>query len=475
MTVPPSAAVSDGSAPGRERSPATPRFVPLSPGWPLTALLVLYPVWWLLGLGTLILFVLAVPMVVHLVRNRPVAVPRGFGIWVLFLVWVVASTFMLGMDPPGVLAESASSRIIPVAYYLAGYLAATIILLYAGNLTEAEYPRRRLVRHLGGFFAVVVVGGLLGILVPAFDLTSPVERLLPGWMASNGFVQSLVHPVSAQLHDVLGYEAPRPAAPFGYTNIWGNCLALLLGWFVVSWFRGTSPRRRLVGAGILGLAAIPVVYSLNRGLWISLGLALVFMAVRLAARGRLVALGALVVALTLAAVVVMATPLSGIVQGRLDNPHSNDIRTFTTVKTLEVIEHSPVLGLGATRSALGSAKSIAVGESPDCPNCGNPILGSNGQLWLVLISQGYGGVILFVGFFAYCGWVYRRDQSAVGDAGLLALGLSLFFMFIYNAVAIPLVISFLSIALLWRNQRDGATDAVPALRRAAYPLVERPA
>jgi hypothetical protein len=319
----------------------------------------------------------------------------------------------------------------------------------------------------------VVAGGLLGILVPAFDLTSPVEHLLPGWMASNGFVKSLVHPVSAQLHDVLGYEAPRPAAPFGYTNIWGNSFALLLGWFGLSWFTGTSTRRRIVGAGILALAAIPVVYSLNRGLWLALGLTVAFMAVRLAMRGRVAALALLGVTLVAAAVLLVATPLSGIVQGRLDNPHSNDIRTFTTVKTLEAVEHSPVLGLGATRSAMGSANSIAVGETPDCPSCGNPILGSNGQLWLVLISQGYGGVVLFVGFFVRSAWAYRRDRSAIGDAGLLALGLSLFFMFIYNAVVIPLVITFLSLALLWRNQRDGATDAPSAVRRTTRPLLER--
>lgn len=472
--MPPSAAPRPEWSPGRDR-PVKPRFLPLPPGWPVSALLLLYPLWWLLGMGTLILFVLTVPMAIHLARRRPVAVPRGFGLWVLFLVWVLASTLMLGIDPPGVLPESASSRIVPVAYYLAGYVAATIMLLYVGNLTEAEYPRRRLVRHLGVFFLVVVTGGLLGIVLPAFDLTSPVERLLPAWMSSNSFVQSLVHPVSAQLHDVLGYEAPRPAAPFGYTNIWGNSFALLIGWFVLSWFRGTGIRRRIAGILVLAAATVPVVYSLNRGLWISLGLMLVFMAARFAVRGRLAALVALIVSLAVAGVVVLASPLSGIVEGRLDNPHSNNIRMFTTVKTLEVVEHSPVLGLGATRSAMGSAKSIAIGKTPDCPSCGNPVLGSNGQVWLVLVSQGYGGLVLFLGFFVTCGWVYRRDQTSVGDVGLMTVWLSLFFMFIYNAVAIPLAIAFLSIGLLWRNQRDEAAVAVPAARRTGQPLVETPA
>jgi polysaccharide biosynthesis protein PslJ len=318
----------------------------------------------------------------------------------------------------------------------------------------------------------VVAGGLLGTLVPAFELTSPVEALLPQAMASNGFVQSLVHPVSAQLHDVLGYVAPRPAAPFGYTNTWGNSFALLLGWFGVSWFTGTTTRRRLAGATVLVLAAIPIVYSLNRGLWIGLGLVLAFLAVRLAMRGRVAALVVMAVTAVVAAVLLVASPLSTIVQERLDNPHSNDIREFTTVKTLDAIEYSPVLGLGATRSAMGSANSIAVGETAECPSCGNPILGSNGQIWLVLISQGYGGAALFVGFFAYSGWAYRRDRSAIGDAGLLALLLSMFFMFVYNAVAIPFAISFLSIALIWRNQRDGAPASPPLPRPTAHPLLE---
>ena len=61
-----------GAATGGPANRARPR--ERRPGWPLTALLLLYPLWWALGMGTLIVFVLAVPMVVHLVRRRPVRV-----------------------------------------------------------------------------------------------------------------------------------------------------------------------------------------------------------------------------------------------------------------------------------------------------------------------------------------------------------------------------------------------------------------
>ena len=423
-------------------------------GWPLTALLVLYPVWWVLGAGTLIIYVLAVPMAVGLWRRRPVLVPPGFGLWLLFLGWVLLSTLMLGNNPEGTVPATASDRFVSVAFNLAGYVAATVILLYAGNLTEDEFPRRRLVRQLGGLFVVVLAGGLLGTAAPTFEFTSPVELLLPGSVTGNDFVRSIVHPSAAQLQQVLGFTSPRPSAPFGYTNTWGNCLALLLGWFVLSWFGERKPLRRAVGVVLLALAAIPVVYSLNRGLWLGLGLVLVVTVVRLALRGHSAALLGLFVAVAVAAVVVVGSPLTSIIAGRLDNPQSNEGRAFTTVLTLRVVSESPVLGYGSTRTALGSSNSIVIGKSPDCPRCGNPTLGSNGQLWLVLVAQGVVGAALFVGFFLRSLWAYRRDRTPIGDAGLLACGLPLFFMLVYNALTMPLVVSFLSIALLWRNQRE---------------------
>jgi O-Antigen ligase len=398
-------------------------------------------------------------MAVHLLRRRTVAVPPGFGLWLLFLVWVVVSLIMLPENPPGTLPDSASSRLVSVVFNLAGYLSATVILLYAGNLSEAEFPRRRLMRQLGGLFVVVVAGGLLGVLAPRFQFTSLVETLLPPHIAQNGFVRSLVHPASSQLQDVLGFPSPRPSAPFGYTNTWGNCLALLLGWFAVSWLRDARPRRRITGLAVLALAAIPVVYSLNRGLWLGLGLIVLYTAVRLALRGRLFVLVAVLAALAIGGTVVAASPLATIVEQRFDNQKSNGIRAFTMERTLDVLDESPVIGFGSPRAALGSSNSIAVGADARCPRCGNPTLGSNGQLWLLLIAQGLGGALLFVGFFLRSLWAYRRDRTPIGDAGLLALLLPLFFMFVYNSLTMPLVISFLSLALLWRNQQQ---DAGPA-------------
>ena len=437
---------------------ATPvRYLPLPAGWPLTALLVLYPLWWLLGLGTLIVFILAVPMAVHLLRRRPIAVPPGFGLWLLFLGWVVLSATMLGQNPAGTLPGSAGGRSISFLFNLAGYVAVAVVLLYVGSLSEREYPRARLVRHLGWLFIVVVAGGLLGTFAPTFEFTAPVELLLPRSVAQNDFVQSWVHPAAAQLQQVLGYTSGRPSAPFGYTNMWGNVLSLLLGFFVVSWFTGPRQRPRLLGVLVLLAAAIPVVYSLNRGLWIGLALTVLFVALRLALRGRLLAIGVLIVGLVVASAVLLLSPLTGIIEGRLDNPKSDGIRAFTAEVTWDVVDQSPVVGFGSTRPALGSSNSIAIGRTADCPSCGNPTVGSNGQFWLLLVAQGYVGTALYLAYFLRTMWAYRRDDSATGAAAMLACGLPFLYMFLYNALVVPLLITFLAIGLLWRNDRDDRT------------------
>jgi len=80
---------------------------------------------------------------------------------------------------------------------------------------------------------------------------------------------------------------------------------------------------------VLLLAAIPAVYSLNRGLWMGLGLAAAYVALRLAAQGKFLAVTALAVTMVLGFVVFLASPLKDVVAQRLDNPQSNLTRAYT--------------------------------------------------------------------------------------------------------------------------------------------------
>jgi len=433
---------------------APPRLLPLRPGWPLTGILLLYPMWWALGLGVLIFPIAAVPMALILLRQRragrPTAVPPGFALWVLFLVVVVVSVGALGEDPAGTVAGAAVNRLLPAGFRLVEYAAVTVLLLYAGNLTEAELPRQRLVRLLGWLFVVTVAGGLLGVVAGRFQFASPVELLLPHHLRGNAFVQSLVHPAAAQLMDVLGHQSPRPAAPWGYTNTWGNDFCLLVGWFVAA-CATSSRRNRVRAAGVLAVALVPVVYSLNRGLWIGLAVMAVAVAVRLALRGRFWALAGVAVTATALAATLAVSPLGEVVSQRLDHGRSNGVREYLTAKALSGALHSPVIGYGSTRNTLGGRQSITIGESPDCPRCGNFTIGGNGQLWQLLYAHGLAGAACYLGFFGYGLWRFRRDVTPVGLAGGAALLSTFVAMFWYNALVTPLAFAMLGYALLWRS------------------------
>jgi hypothetical protein len=414
-------------------------------------LLLLFPLWWALGVAAFIYIVLAVPMAWQLRRRGRIRVPPFFAVWLLFLVWVIASGVMLGHSPPNAMAESGG--LIGYGVRVADFLAATVILLYVGNLTETEMSQARVIRLLGYFFFFFsVAGGVLGTLAQHFAFTSPLEMVLPHSLRSNNYVQVLVHPAAAQIQDVLGYDAPRPKAPFEYTNSWGNCMSLLLVWFVVwGWGAAETRRRRAYGAVLLCVAAVPIVYSLNRALWIGIGLSLVYGALHLGAKAKLALCIVVVVALVGAPIMAM-TPLSQVVQGRLDNPRSNEVRAYLDHQSVVAARYSPIVGWGSTRATIGSSQSIAIGKTHDCPACGNKPLGSTGLVWLLLVSTGFVGTGLYIGFILLSLWRYRKNRSPTGIAGRLVLWLGLFYMFFYNAMPSALSITFISLALLWRAE-----------------------
>ena len=466
-----------GTAPVPEVPPAAParlgpvplprdRSLRLPPAWPLSALFVLYPLWWALGVSTLIFVVLAVPMVVQLYRRGPIRVPPGFGLWLVLLLWVLLSALMLDLTAPDTLPPSGSGRYLGWAIRVATYVAMTVIMLYVLNLPERELPQRRVVRLFGFMAVVTVVGGYLATIFPTFGFVAPLRYVLPESIATHPYVASLMDVQLAQVQQVLAGEpsSPRPSAPFEYTNSWGENIAILLIWMLVGWVVLGRPVRRLFGIAIALAAIFPIVYSLNRGLWIGLGISAVYVAIRLALRGRMAVLGGLALAVGLIGVLIIATPLGRTFDERLQNGHSDDIRTTLSEGSVTAANHSPVLGYGGNRSLIGSNRSIAIGKTVECPQCGNRELGSNGQLWALLVGQGYVGAICYNGFFLYCLWRYRRDHSAIGIAGSLVLILMLFFQFTYNSLEATLAYGLISVALLARNDR---------LRRAVVPAQRR--
>jgi O-antigen ligase len=358
------------------------------PRWPLLALYVAFPLWWILGLGALIWPILALPMLAALVVRGRVRVPSGFGIWFGFLVWMLGS---------GIQLDSAS-RVIGWGYRAALYFSATIVFLYVYNTPRERLPARTLTMALTAFWAFVVVGGYLGILLPNGSFTTPVEHLMPGGLLANSFVADLVHPSFAQTAGSNLGVAARPQAPFTYTNEWGANFALLIPMVFASMAQARTHGGRILLGILVPVGLVPAALSLNRGLFLSLGAGLLYAALRYAIRGKVKALIGITILVVVAGGVFAVLPIQQLLSERIANSATNQTRASLYSEVLARVGQSPLLGYGAPRPSEGA---------------GAPSVGTQGQLWMVLFSHGYPGAALFVAWYVWAVWRTRKGLTPV--------------------------------------------------------------
>jgi O-antigen ligase len=147
----------------------------------------------------------------------------------------------------------------------------------------------------------------------------------------------------------------------------------------------------------------------------------------------------LVLGVTVVVLFVTISPLGDLIADRAGSDHSNRSRTTLYSLTLEQVEESPLVGFGAPR--------------PDEENPNLPPVGTHGQLWAVLFSHGWVGVVLFVGFLGVLAWKTGHDLDDV-DLWLHAIVIGLLVqMWFYNLFPGSLVYGFLAAALLLRRDR----------------------
>lgn len=370
-------------------------------GWPVFGILYGYVLLWLLGLSALIWPIAAVFMILYLWTQRHVYRPPGLGIWLLFLGWMMLSA--IGID-------TVSSALV-FTYRAMVYISVAVLLVYVYNLSPREVPTRRLVSALAFFWVSVIVLGILAMLAPGLQFRSLVEGMLPRSITSIGFVRNLIHPVMAQVQDFLGPPVARPAAPFTFTNQWGATVALLAPMFWLWTQNQTSLFKRTLGTLILILSLIPIVRSLNRGLWLSLGVAVVYAAVRFALQGRVKPLILITTAVALGAVLILTSPLAELVTQRAESGHSDERRTHLVEKSLDATMESPLVGYGIPIPDVASIELVAAATA-DEERWFAPPIGTHGQLWLVLVSHGIPATILFVAFLLFAVWFTRGPISS---------------------------------------------------------------
>jgi polysaccharide biosynthesis protein PslJ len=419
------------------------RTTSLPAGWPVYLLFGAFPLWWVLGLSALIWALLAVPMLLWLVGRPGVRVPKGFGLWLGFLGWMLLTATQLDQG----------KLWIAYSYRAVLYLSMTILFVYVYNLPRSEVPIRRMILVLTLFWAFVIGFGFLALALPQGRVTTPVASLLPGFIAANDFVQELFNPRLAQVQNFIGYPVTRPAAPFAYSNEWGGAVALLTPMAIASLSLIRSLLVRNLVRVLLVASLVPIVVSSNRGLWIGLGAGLVYLAVRVALRGNVGALAAILGFLALIAGLVAFTPLKQLVEDRLAHPHSNERREGLATEAIEGWKRSPIFGYGGPREST---------INPDAPQ-----VGTHGQFYLVLFSHGLPGTLLFLGWWLWAFWVSARGATGppLWVHAVIAIGMLEFFY--YNMIPAQLHLMMLAAALAWRERE--APAAPPAAAAAAEP------
>src|SRR5258708_1599713 len=112
-------AVTAVSGPGHaERPRGRMRQLTRGPAWPVTYLLIGYPLWWALGIADFMWIILAIPMIARMAAwrsrvNRAIRVPPGFGLWLLFLVIVIAGIATITLTAPGTVPSPIPRRYGP--------------------------------------------------------------------------------------------------------------------------------------------------------------------------------------------------------------------------------------------------------------------------------------------------------------------------------------------------------------------------
>lgn len=362
------------------------------PGALVPLLIGLMPLWWATGLSEVIWPVFGVLMAGSLAQATSIAVPRYFSMWVIFVIVVVASGLML------------EDELDMVSWFirLSQYVSLGLVIPYV--LTHRHTtPIERVVASCTALFAASVAGGWIGLVVGDWTFTAPLAWVLPGSIAANSFVDELVHPAFADIESFLGtYSVTRPKAPFTYTNGWGAAMGVLTPFALCSAVTGFGGLRRTARVA-LAASVVPIVFSLNQGLWVSLIALACYVAFRAFVRGDGRLIAQLLIMAVVAAVLIVVTPLGEALAPELQNPNATEDRFALYEATLRKLPESPVIGFGGPRDLDDTSSG--------------PPAGTHGQLWIVLFSHGAAGALAYFGFL---GAIFLRSVRYRTQPGLWA-------------------------------------------------------
>jgi hypothetical protein len=279
---------------------------------------------------------------------------------------------------------------------------------------------------------------------------------MPKGLLNNDLVYTLVHPKVAEVQTFLGYPVPRPQAPFDFTNNWGGNFSLLLPFVCALWGQMRTLTRRNVLRLVAVASAVPVIFSLNRTLWLCLIVTLVYGGARFAARGKKGTFQAICAVAIVAYALFNFGPTGKLLTDRAKVAHSNQGRSILYNEAKDSVAKSPMLGYGGPKASVRN------------PNL--PPVGTQGQFWLVFFSHGFPGAIFFVGFYVYATWRTKKARTTAGLWCHIVLLLAVVQMPFYGLLHMQIQILAIAFALACREREDPDEPEIvaPAPTRRTY-------
>lgn len=403
------------------------------PGWIVLWLFTLYPIWWALGIGQFVWGLATIPLVGWALGRRGMRRPPAVALFALYVAWAFFT--IVRVDSGG--------RLLLFGLRYSVYLTSIGLAYYVYN--HLDVAREVFIKWIAWLWVWAIMGGYLGLLMPDGRLSNtPASFVLPRSLRSNEFVANLVRPRFAQVRNYFGIDVPRPSTLFAFTNEWGGNVGLLTPFFVAATLYSDDPRRRRMGVIGLVIGVPPMIFSMNRGLWISLVAILVVAAVRNFVAGRTRPLRTLSIAVGVFAAVLFVTPLGRVVTGRLEEGEAG-ARSRIYVEAFRGALESPLLGWGGPRP---SADPFA------------PAVGTHGHLWFALFSHGFVAAGLYVLFmtWAVVTVVRRSDPVSIMMASVVVVGaLQMFFYNMFSG-SLPLILVALALCL---RESGGGRDLQP--------------
>lgn len=399
-------------------------------------MLAYFPLLWVSGLAEMAWIPLAACMVVLMIRRGGIEMPRGFAIWLLFLVLMLAS--VIGIDTSG--------RLIGFIYRALLYATVTVVFIYVYNARET-LTQRYVLGVFTLFWLWAVLGGFAGIIAPEFSFRTPLGYVLPQALQSNELVGEMVVRRLTQYNpDSWLALDPRPSAPFLYTNGWGNVYSLTLPLVIAYLTKIPRGKRFWALVVLVPLSLIPAFQTLNRGMFIGLAVAGVYLFFRFVIAGKHKQVLALGLIGSIAVVAAIALDVLSKLTDRVETSSSTEDRANLYEETFLRTLESPLFGYGAPRPSSTE---------------GAPSAGTQGHLWMVMFSHGFPALLCFMGALI---WMFVATLRAKDTAAMILNTIQLVIVvevFFYGVLPDGLILTFPAAAL--------------ALRESRRPLVASPA